>query len=434
MSLEHYLTEFRSLNVNRQGGHASPHKVCMLLAAMDLIESEAIVDNKIFFNQKLLDSYSEHFASLQRSNDTPNPHLPFYHLKSAQFWHHEVKTGMSSEYEKLSKSVSVTRINKSIDFAFFDNELFELLKYSTTRELFKYELFENIDESQRDELREGKGGWSSLECELIVADYINMLLMELNRQSFVKSKHREQLRQYLHNRSNGSVEYKYQNISAILIELGLPYIRGYKPAFNYQKLLFETVRSQVAGRIKQVTQSTEVVASDAPEKHIDTDWHSVMDEAPIIDQEYKKTTIREYQPRIYDYAGREERNRNLGQRGEEFVLEFERNRLTSLGRKDLAKKIEWTSKERGDGAGYDISSFQNQEGSDLYIEVKTTNQGKYLPFYISNNEVAFSEENPENYSLYRVYDFRTKPRIFTLNGSVRENAILRTKQYQASFR
>jgi hypothetical protein len=273
-----------------------------------------------------------------------------------------------------------------------------------------------------------------LECELIVADYLNMLLKELRSEPFVKSHHREQLRQYLDDRSSGSVEYKYQNISAILIELGLPYIRGYKPAFNYQKLLSDVVKSQVTVREKQVQNGAEEVVNDAPQMHLHNDWASIIDEAPVIDQEEKKTVVRQYQPRVYDYTSREESNRKLGRRGEEFVLEFERQRLTSLGRKDLAKKIEWTSEVKGDGAGYDVYSYQGEEGGDLFIEVKTTNQGKFLPFYISDNEVAFSEEHPDNYSLYRVFDYRKQPRIFTLNGSIRENAILRTKQYQASFR
>ena len=34
MSLAFYINAFRKLNVNRARGHASPHKVCMLLAVM----------------------------------------------------------------------------------------------------------------------------------------------------------------------------------------------------------------------------------------------------------------------------------------------------------------------------------------------------------------------------------------------------------------
>ena len=50
MTLEQYIEAFTTLRVNRQNDHASPHKVCMLLAVIDLIEKGHIESNKIFFN------------------------------------------------------------------------------------------------------------------------------------------------------------------------------------------------------------------------------------------------------------------------------------------------------------------------------------------------------------------------------------------------
>ena len=48
----------------------------------------------------------------------------------------------------------------------------------------------------------------------------------------------------LDGRSDGAIEYKHENISAVLIELGYPYIEGYKPRCNYQQLLFDAVSSK----------------------------------------------------------------------------------------------------------------------------------------------------------------------------------------------
>ena len=42
-------------------------------------------------------------------------------------------------------------------------------------------------------------------------------------------------------------QFKHQNIIAVMIELGLPYIEGYKPAKNYQDLLLDVVRERVLG-------------------------------------------------------------------------------------------------------------------------------------------------------------------------------------------
>jgi hypothetical protein len=59
--------------------------------------------------------------------------------------------------------------------------------------------------------------------------------------------------------------------------------------------------------------------------------------------------------RKFDPAARDARNRALGKQGEEMVFAHERQRLVSVGRDDLARQVEWTSQERGDGAGYDIA-------------------------------------------------------------------------------
>jgi hypothetical protein len=39
------------------------------------------------------------------------------------------------------------------------------------------------------------------------------------------------------------------------------------------------------------------------------------------------------------------------------VLEIERKQLLSAGRTDLAAKVRWVAAEDGDGAGFDVLSF-----------------------------------------------------------------------------
>ncbi len=86
--------------------------------------------------------------------------------------------------------------------------------------------------------------WSKFEVEAAVEDYFNMLRLELSGQRYNKSRHRRELIGRLNNRSDGSVELKHQNISAVLIEMGVPYINGYKPRFNYQRTLLPTTVSR----------------------------------------------------------------------------------------------------------------------------------------------------------------------------------------------
>ena len=83
--------------------------------------------------------------------------------------------------------------------------------------------------------------WSPEEVEAIVADYLHMLMLELSGQTYSKTDHRRQLQTKLNSRSDGSIEFKHGNISAAMIDLGFPYIRGYKPRSNYQHQLTAVV-------------------------------------------------------------------------------------------------------------------------------------------------------------------------------------------------
>ena len=58
--------------------------------------------------------------------------------------------------------------------------------------------------------------WTDAENDLIVADYFAMLADDVAGQPYNKAEHRRQLLPLLNNRSEGSVEFKHQNISAVL--------------------------------------------------------------------------------------------------------------------------------------------------------------------------------------------------------------------------
>jgi hypothetical protein len=80
-------------------------------------------------------------------------------------------------------------------------------------------------EAVADEDPEGSGpgsAWSPAEVDLVVADYFAMLAAELSGAAYSKAEHNRTLRPLLGGRSKGSVESKYQNVSAVLLEMGLP--------------------------------------------------------------------------------------------------------------------------------------------------------------------------------------------------------------------
>jgi len=219
--------------------------------------------------------------------------------------------------------------------------------------------------------------------------------------------------------------------------LNLPLCRsqqkGYKPAFNYQRQLHQVVLSHIAANLQELDVFSN--AADTPveaQPHI-LNWANVLD--PDLPERISsvKEIQRDYLARKPNYTERERNNRSLGERGEQFVLDFERFRLEQAGRPDLAQDVKWVSKEKGDGAGFDIQSFTVESEEELFIEVKTTNCGKYQPFYITDNELAYSLQWNQQYCLYRVYDFKNEARLFRLQGAVEQYVHLQAKNYKASF-
>ncbi len=262
--------------------------------------------------------------------------------------------------------------------------------------------------------------WSEIEVELTVSSYFNMLEKEMIGQKYSKAEYRRSLLPLLNNRSEGSIEFKHQNISAVLIRSGQPYIKGYLPRYNYQKALEMAVENHLKSNpvfgnyfqrfIEQLVDLPDLEHFNFDNILVDPPKNNFVEE-PRSEYDRKSTKV--------NYLEREQSNTQLGQMGEEFVLEYERFRLQKLGRTSLAKKIVWISKEEGDGAGYDILS-KNVDGSDKHIEVKTTKLGKETPFYFSINELNFSKDFKDSYHLFRLFDFKEKPRIFVKNGALNE--------------
>ena len=131
-----------------------------------------------------------------------------------------------------------------------------------------------------------------------------------------------------------------------------------------------------------------------------------------------------------DWAAHDARNRSLGEQGEQLVLLYEKEKLKSLGRSDLAELVRHTA-ITDNAAGYDIQSF-DEKGGEIYIEVKTTNGALNTPFYISINEVKTSVRYPKKYWLYRVYDLTIDSALFyRKNGEVEDGFELEASTYKA---
>lgn len=267
--------------------------------------------------------------------------------------------------------------------------------------------------------------WQPAELDTIISDYFGMLAADLAGAPYVKTRHRERMVSQL-GRSNGSIEFKYQNISAVLEKLGSPWISGYKPAKNYQGALLDAIDRYLTAHS---------AALDLPivERPSLSASHEVFVSAPLaaVDHDLESKRLRQL-IRKYDPVERDHRNRSLGKAGEAFVFELEQRRLHASERVDLARKVRWVADVDGDGAGYDILSF-DPTGNERLLEVKTTNGSALTPFFLSSNECAVAAELPEKWRLYRVHLFAKGPRVFSLSPPLADAVKLTPEVWRASF-
>ena len=226
-------------------------------------------------------------------------------------------------------------------------------------------------------------------------------------------------------RSSGAIEYKFNNVSAVLDEMRAVWIPGYKPLRNVQERLRTVVRERFEAdadlrsfMLKAVADSGVVRAELGAEVDPPTaDWPEGRGRrAGVLD---------------VNFAAIESANRALGRAGEETVLDAERERLSIGGRNDLAAEVRHVSVVDGDGLGYDIQSFHGVTEEPVFIEVKTTRYGKEVPFYISENEVEASNDLGPSYRLWRLYRYgKPDTGYYRLPGPLSRHAQLKPDTYR----
>lgn len=291
--------------------------------------------------------------------------------------------------------------------------------------------------------------WTDEELDLIVADHFAMLAAEHAGEPYVKARHAQELMAEI-GRTHRSVEFKHMNVSAVLSVLGLPTIRGYKPKANYQAALFPAIyrylsahpdvwdigQERLAQAWRRDGTQTERASSLGPgwsdEGKAFAPAPLLVAEAPLVGSNRSRPQGLQRLVRKFDPAARDARNRILGRLGEQHVLHHEIAILIAADRMDLAKKVEWTADVHGDGAGYDIRSF-NPSGAERLIEVKSTRGGPTTDFYLTRTEREVSEERPDAWRLYRLHSLPASPSVFVVPPPLERHVTLTPEAWRARF-
>ncbi|WP_091409870.1 DUF3883 domain-containing protein [Friedmanniella luteola] len=136
------------------------------------------------------------------------------------------------------------------------------------------------------------------------------------------------------------------------------------------------------------------------------------------------------------HPDQEARNAELGRAGELLALRHEKDCLQAAGRSDLAERVTHVAVVEGDSAEYDIRSF-TPDRSHRFIEVKTTRGAASTAFFVSPNQVAFSEDHSANYVLLRIFAYSESTdsaRFYESTGPLTRHFDLQVSEFRASMK
>lgn len=250
--------------------------------------------------------------------------------------------------------------------------------------------------------------WTADEVAVLVGSYFLMLAEERAGREYNKSEYRRGVIAAT-GRKPGSIERKLQNVSAVLDEIGVPWIQGYKPLPHYQDALVAVVEQQLLQHPEIFT------AVGAGPLRVRSEGDILVAPPALLnsDPADRPAAIRRLVGK-FDPAARDARNRDLGRAGEEFVVGFERRRLQQAGKPNLAKEVRWVADLDGDGYGYDVHSFDVETEEPRLLEIKTTCGNERTPFWMTKRECDVAAEQGGIYRVRRVFHFRNEAKMFDI--------------------
>ena len=137
--LEDYCHEFSNLSVGAAKGKKLPHKALLLMAIMHLIETNAIIENRIELDKTIATAFADCWRKYYDDIKVPSVWIPFWYLKSESFWHFK-----SSGNEELLQGLldfaghpSVGQMRSVIKYAYLDEALWNHLQEKNNREYLK---------------------------------------------------------------------------------------------------------------------------------------------------------------------------------------------------------------------------------------------------------------------------------------------------------
>lgn len=129
-----YKDAFKSLHCSVCNGKVNIAKPLLLLAMLDLMDYST-QDNRIDISN-IIEKYTE----LQKQHESTTPyHYPIYFLENEEFFHLKWRNTRIKTHTPSAKL-----IRENVEYAYFDNALWDLLQDKQTRECFKTVITSNF--------------------------------------------------------------------------------------------------------------------------------------------------------------------------------------------------------------------------------------------------------------------------------------------------
>ena len=128
-----YRIAFLSVKQKSTNGVTNAAKPALVIAVIEAIAAGEIKNNQIRFQ----DIEARYISTLEKWQPEKTPlKYPFYHMEGDGFWH--LKWNGEQPTKRISPSAKFLREN--IDYAYFDNALWDLLQEEATRQFFEKQI------------------------------------------------------------------------------------------------------------------------------------------------------------------------------------------------------------------------------------------------------------------------------------------------------
>ena len=170
-TLHKYLHEIKGLRIDKAHGNA-PHQPVLLLSIIELIEQGQISENKIIPSPELVETFVKYWTKI--TNRKPKLELPFFHMKSRPFWHHQPNPGYETALSVVTQIKTFTRLREIIAYGYFDETLYVLLTNTETREIIRQTVIETYLSDFKEEI------YSLISEEKQIGEYSEKILQQVD--------------------------------------------------------------------------------------------------------------------------------------------------------------------------------------------------------------------------------------------------------------